>query len=79
MTSANVTNYIIRDLNGNKVGEHRQNCYCKTNWEKLLVYTPAENFTIQSYWSDEEENTWQGKIHNLRDFIGWLRVSRHKI
>lgn len=75
MTSANVIEYTIRDLNGNEVGKHKQHCLCKTHWEKLLVFTPFENFTIQSWGYDEEEEYWEGKVYNLRDFIGYLRVN----
>jgi len=76
MTSANVTNYTIRDLSGAKVGKHSQHAYCKTDWEKLLVFTPFENFTIQPWGLDEEEELWEGDVHNLRDFIGYLRVNK---
>jgi hypothetical protein len=79
MTSANVTNYIIRDSQGNTVGEHSQHCYCKTNWQVLLKFIPFENFTIQSWGLDEEEARWEGKKYNLRDFVGYLRVNRYKI
>jgi hypothetical protein len=76
MTSANVTHYTIRDLHGNEVGKHQQHCLCKPHWEKLFEFTPLENFTIQSWGLDEEEELWEGKTYNLRDFIGYLRVTR---
>lgn len=75
MTSANVTYYTIRDLQENDVGRHSQHCLCKTHWEKLLVFTPPENFTIQPWGYDDEEEYWEGRTHNLRDFIGYLRVT----
>lgn len=76
MTSANVTNYTIRDLQGNEVGKHSQHCYCKTNWGVLLKFTPYENFTIQPWGEDEEEEIWEGETYNLRDFIGYLKVTK---
>ncbi len=76
MTSANVTRYTIRDLQGNEVGQHSQHCLCKPNYEKLLKFTPFENYTIQSWGEDEEEEMWYGRTYNLRDFIGYLRVTR---
>lgn len=79
MTSANIINYIIKDLQGNKVGKHSQHCYCKPKWEILNQFQPFENFTIQSWGYDENEELWEGKAHNLRDFIGYLRVNGSKI
>ena len=79
MTSANVTNYTIRDLSGVTVGKHSQNRLCKPNWKVLSSFTPFENYTIQSWGLDEEENEWKGEVYNLRDFIGYLRVDRYKI
>ncbi len=69
MTSANVTEYTIRDLDGKKVGTHSQHAYCKTKWEKLLVFTPPENFTITPWGYDEEEEEWEGEEKNLKDFL----------
>lgn len=77
MTSANIINFIIRDLQGNKVGEHQQHRLCKTHWEDLKKFQPYENFTIQSWGLDEEEEEWYGEVWNLRDFVGYLRVNRN--
>jgi hypothetical protein len=78
MTSANITNYTICDLQGNIVGKHSQNAYCKTNWSVLKQFQPYENYTILPWGLDEEENEWYGDIHNLRDFVGYLRVTKNK-
>ena len=78
MTSANVTNYTIRDLAGNEVGEHRQHCLCKTKWGKLLVFTPPENFTIEAWGEGEEEERWEDEPMNLQVFIDRLIEHKHK-
>jgi hypothetical protein len=72
MTSANVTEYTIRDLSGKEVGTHSQHCYCKTKWGRLLKFTPAENFTITAWGYDEEEEPWADEPVNLKDFIDRL-------
>jgi hypothetical protein len=79
MTSANVTHYIIRDSLDQAVGEHSQHLYCETNWEVLQKFQPYDNYTIQPWGYDEEENLWEGKKYNLRDFVGYLRVNKNKI
>lgn len=77
MTSANVTNYTIRNLKGEKVGKYQQHCYCKSKHSEILKFTPFEDYTIQTSGLDEEEEYWEGKVYNLRDFLGWLRVTGH--
>ncbi len=79
MTSTNVTYFTIRDLQGKAVGEHRQHAYCKTNWKSLQQFQPYENFTIQPWGLDEDEEEWYGDINNLRDFVGYLRVNKNQI
>jgi hypothetical protein len=79
MTSANVTQYTIRDLYGAEVGKHSQHCLCKPNWDILLKFVPYENYTIQSWGYDEDEAYWEGREHNLRDFVGYLRVSNRGV
>lgn len=54
MTSSNVIEYTIKDLEGKEVGKHHQSLLCKTKWEKLLVFAPPENFTITPWGYDEE-------------------------
>ena len=67
-TSANVTR--VRVLKNRKqVGEHRQHFYCKTNWEKLLEYSPIEDHQIQPVWADEDEVDHEGEVENLLDFL----------
>jgi hypothetical protein len=71
MTSANVTEYsIIKKSTGEVVGNHRQHHYCKTNWESLaLKYNPIEDYSIQPYGYDEEDEYWEGEVHDLYDFL----------
>ncbi len=69
MTSANVTNYTIRDLAGKTVGKHSQHAYCKTYWGDLLKFYPFENFTIQAWGLDEEEEIWEEEPISLKDYI----------
>jgi hypothetical protein len=79
MTSANVTHYDVRDLQGEIVGEHSQHLYCKAKWEVLQKFQPYDNYTIQAWGYDQEEEFWEGKKYNLRDFVGYLRVNENKI
>ena len=78
MTSANVINYTIRDLKGEKVGSHYQHLLCATKWGKLLAFEPAENFTITAWGEDEEEEPWEDEPMSLKVFIDRLIESRHK-
>jgi hypothetical protein len=77
MTSANVTIYLIKDLSGNKVGEHHQNCLCKTHWGDLLKFTPPENFTITQTWFDEDEKYHEVLPVNLKVFIDMMKSSKY--
>jgi hypothetical protein len=74
MTSANVTEYIIFDKNGKEVGKHHFHHYCKPKWEKLLAFQPCEDFTILDTWLDEEEEYFEGKEINLKEFLTKLKV-----
>lgn len=77
MTSANTVQYSIKDKSGKEVHNYRQNILCKSkHWENISKFVPYEDYTIQSYGLDEEEEEWYGKVYNLRDFIGYLRVTR---
>ncbi len=69
MTSANTVHYTIRDYSGKIVGEHSWNFYCKTRWEELLRFSPPENFEIQQWGYDEEEEYWEEEPRNLREFL----------
>lgn len=73
MTSANITNYTITDLQGKKVGKHSQHAYCKTHWDDLLVFDPPENYMIQAWGLNEEEELWQNEPINLKVFIDKLK------
>ncbi len=79
MTSANVIEYWIEDLQGNLVGSHSQHMYCKTHWGELLKFTPPENFTITRHGLDEEEEPWYDEPMNLAVFLDQLRKNRHKV
>ncbi len=71
MTSANVTEYAITlKSTGEQVGSHRQHAYCKTNWGDLLIkYSPLEDYNIQAYGYDEEDELWEDEEQDLRDFL----------
>lgn len=64
---------------GEVVGYHRQHHYCKTRWEELAnLYSPIEDYTIQAYGYDEEENEWEGEVHDLYDFfveVGFIELT----
>lgn len=75
-TSANVIHYIIRDLNGKQVGTLRQHFLCVMRWGDLLKYTPPENYTIESEYSDEEEEIEYGKPESLKKFIDDLKEDK---
>jgi len=77
MTSANVVEYRIEDLNGKKVGEHYQSLLCKTHWGDLLKFTPPENFTITAHGEDEDEVEWEDDTISLKVFIDKLRESKY--
>ena len=76
MTSANVTEYTIRDLTGKTVGKHSQHAYCKPTWGELLKFIPAEAHTITPWSFDEEEEFWEGEAVNLQIFIDDLKKNR---
>lgn len=69
MTSANVTDFTIRDHSGKIVHRHSQHCMCKTHWAVLLAFQPLENHTIQQSWYDEEEELHMLEPRNLHDFM----------
>lgn len=70
MTSANVVEYRILNKKGKQVGDHRQHLMCRTRWDELLTkYFPLEDYKIQAYGYDEEDEYWEGEIENLWDFL----------
>lgn len=71
MTSANVTEYsIIKKKTGEVVGNHRQHHYCMTNWGDLVrKYFPLEDYLIQAYGYDEEEEHWEEEPEELYEFL----------
>jgi hypothetical protein len=79
MTSANVTEYTIRDKDGNKVGKHYQNCLCKTKWHELLKFTPLEDHTITAWGYDEDEELWEDEPVNLLTFLRNFREFKGKL
>jgi hypothetical protein len=78
MTSANVIEYIIKDLSGKKVGTHYQSLLCKTKWGRLLKFTPTENYTITSFGYDEEDEYWENEPISLKKFIDKLIKNKAK-
>ena len=69
MTSANVTEYRIDNLQGMKVGQHSQHALCKTHWGDLLTFIPPESYTITAYGLDEEGEDWENDPVNLSVFL----------
>ena len=69
MTSANTIYYTIRDKNAVEVGSHSQNVMCSTCIDGLEKFIPAEDFTIQPWGYDEEEEDWEGKPQNLAEWL----------
>ena len=76
MTSANVSEYLIRNKEGVIVETHSQHAYCKTHWGDLLKFTPPEDFTIMRTWLDEEEEYFQDEPINLKKFIERLEKGK---
>jgi hypothetical protein len=76
MTSANVIEYTI--FKGEEsVGRHRQNIMCKRCNDGLEKFQPSNEFTIQTWGYDEEEEMWEGdKRENLED---WLKKNTAEI
>ena len=76
MTSANVIEYTI--FKGEEgVGRHRQNIMCKRCNDGLEKFQPANEFTIQAWGYDDEEEIWEGdKRENLED---WLKNNTAEI
>lgn len=68
-TSANVIEYEIQNLRGERVGHHRQNVLCKINNEPLLKYQPLFDHYILPFGYDEEEEYWVGKRMKLDKFL----------
>lgn len=59
MTSANVIEYRIFNKEGKQVGNHRQNFMCKRNNDGLEKFIPIEDFRIQAFGYNEEEEEWE--------------------
>jgi hypothetical protein len=76
MTSANVIEYTI--FKGEEeVGRHRQNIMCKRCNDGLEKFQPSNEFTIQSWGYDEDEEMWESdKRENLED---WLKKNTAEI
>lgn len=68
-TSANVIEYSI--FKGDEeVGRHRQNLMCSTCNDALQKFQPYEDYTIQAWGYDEEEELWESdKRENLKDWL----------
>lgn len=69
-TSSNVIEYSIFDKSGKEVGRHRQNIMCSTCNDGLEKFQPYQDFTIQAWGYDEEDEIWESeKKENLRDWL----------
>ena len=69
-TSANVIEYTITHKDTGKQIYHRQNIMCKINTTKLLALEHPEDYIIQPWGYDEEEELWEGKEQEL---VKWLK------
>jgi hypothetical protein len=69
MTSANVTNYTIRNEEGEIVGTHRQHALCHTRWHRLWKFTPWTKHTITAHWEDEHEAPHEDEPRLLSEFL----------
>lgn len=69
MTSANIIEYTIFDKNNKKVGGHRQNVMCMTCNDGMEKFQPYEDFTIQSWGYDENEEEWENEQINLKEWL----------
>jgi len=76
MTSANVIEYTI--FKGEEeVGRHRQNIMCKRCNDGLEKFQPSNEFTIQAWGYDEEEELWENDKRENLD--GWLKKNTAEI
>lgn len=75
MTSANVTKYIIKNKNGEFVGEHSEHHLCHSRWHRLYKFTPFKEHTITPIWTDEEEEEHVYETQNLLDFLKNIKIT----
>ena len=68
-TSANVIEYRILNKEGEQVGSHRQHMMCSTCNDNLEKFQPYEDFIIQPWGYDEEEDEWEGDRYNLKEWL----------
>ena len=69
-TSANVTYYEIRDIQGRFVEDNSQHAYCKNTIKDWLEkFQPAEKFVLQMNHPDEDEGNNYSKSVNLKDYL----------
>ena len=69
MTSANTVHYTISDKRGVVAGEITWNFYCKTRWHEFTKFSPPEEFTVQAWGYDEEDDLWEDEPMNLAEFL----------
>ena len=74
MTSANAIEYRILDKNKKQIASYHENIMCKMHFDRYVIHTPHEDFSIQAYGYDEEEEYWEGEIQNLKIFLIKNRV-----
>jgi hypothetical protein len=75
MTSSNVIQYRIFGNNGVEVGKHYQSLLCRTKWNELLKFSPADQFTIQAWGYDEDDEMWEDNPIKLSDFLRRVNVN----
>ncbi len=68
-TSANGIEYRILNKDGKQVANYHENIMCKMHFDRYLVHTPHNEFTIQAWGYDEDEEYWEGKKENLETFL----------
>jgi len=68
-TSANTSDYVIYNKNGDHIGDHHQHWMCSVHWEELLKYQPLKDYTIKETWYDEDEEYDEDKPENLEIFL----------
>ena len=81
-TSANVIEYSIYKINNTKnptkpVGFFSKNVLCKyPDFAELLKYQPLNEYVIESWGYDEDEEEWYDEPVNLEDFLKEMKSNK---
>ncbi len=79
MTSANVIEYRIENIDGEYIGNFRKNVLCKLpDYADLLQYQPLNQHQITPYGYDEEEEYWEDSTVNLERYMR-RRIPMNKV